>query len=98
MFLIIFVTFNVHGLTQYDTIEITRGTDIRSDKVIKFKLGELLEEKGKSMYWLHKETGVRANSVSDWVNGEVKKIPVDVLDKFCIVLDCGIEDLIEFQK
>jgi len=70
--------------------------------MIKFKLAEVLENRGKTMYWLSKETGVRPNTISQWVNNEqleddkkVKSISVEVLYKFCISLDCKIEDLLE---
>ena len=66
--------------------------------MVKFKLVELLELKGKTMYWLSKESGVRPNTISQWVNGEVNSITVDTLDKLCVALDCKIEDLIEHVK
>ncbi|MGO4887047.1 helix-turn-helix domain-containing protein [Anaerobacillus sp. MEB173] len=66
--------------------------------MIKFKLNELLESKGKTMYWLSKESGVRPNTISQWVNGDVNSITVDTLDKLCIALECDISDLIEHNK
>ncbi|MGG2091219.1 helix-turn-helix transcriptional regulator [Bacillus sp. S13(2024)] len=73
--------------------------------MIKFKLAEMLENRGKTMYWLSKETGVRPNTISQWVNNEqldedkkVKSISVEVLDKFCIALNCKIEDLLTVVK
>lgn len=73
--------------------------------MIKIKLKELLEEKGKTMYWLSKQTGVRPNTVSQWVNNEelsedkkVKSINLEVLDKICTALDCDVEDIIEHVK
>lgn len=73
--------------------------------MIKFKLDELLEGQGKSMYWLSKNSGVRPNTISQWVNNEhlseeekVKNISADTLDKICDALGCKIEDLIEHVK
>jgi putative transcriptional regulator len=78
--------------------------------MIRFKLNEVLNEKDKSMYWLSKETGIRPNTIGQWVNNEqlrfeldeqgktkdVKSISVDVLNKICKALDCKVEDLIEY--
>ncbi|WP_237563666.1 helix-turn-helix domain-containing protein [Halalkalibacter okhensis] len=75
-------------------------------KMIKFKLKEQLEIKGKTMYWLSKQTGVRPNTLSQWVNNEdvdnsnkkVKSISLETLDSICEILDCEIGDIIEHVK
>ncbi len=73
--------------------------------MIKFKLAEVLENKGKTMYWLSRETGVRPNTISQWVNNDqleegkkVKSISVDTLESVCNALECKIEDVIELVK
>lgn len=55
------------------------------------------------MYWLSRKTEIRPNTISKWVNNEqlqedekVKSINVDALNKICKVLNCKIEDIIEF--
>jgi putative transcriptional regulator len=70
--------------------------------VIRFKLGELLTE-GKTMYWLSKTTGIRPNTISQWVNNnvlseeeKVKSISVDNINKICNALECKVEDLFEY--
>ena len=72
--------------------------------MIKLHLHKILEEKGKSMYWIAKESGVRPNTISQWVNDpivedddkKVKQISIDTLEKLCSTLDCSISDLIEY--
>jgi len=71
--------------------------------LIKFKLDKLLNEQDKTMYWLSRKTEIRPNTISKWVNNEqlqedekVKSINVDALNKICKVLNCKIEDIIEF--
>ncbi|MCM3728713.1 helix-turn-helix transcriptional regulator [Neobacillus cucumis] len=73
--------------------------------MIKFKLNEVLERKGKTMYWLSKTTGIRPNTISQWANNEtlkmedqVKSITIDNLDKICTALECEIEDLFQHIK
>ncbi|MGG3623883.1 helix-turn-helix transcriptional regulator [Bacillus gobiensis] len=73
--------------------------------MIRFKLNELLENQGKTMYWLSRKTEIRPNTISKWANNEelnedekVKSINVDALDRICTVLGCEIEDIIEHVK
>lgn len=73
--------------------------------MIKFKLREVLQKENKTMYWLSKETGVRPNTISQWVNNEdldedkkVKSISSEVLDKICLALNCNVGDIIEHHK
>lgn len=71
--------------------------------MIKFKLAEMLDKRGLTMYQLSKRTGIRPNTISQWVNNEelqeddrgVKAINVEVLNEICNSLDCRIEDIIE---
>ncbi|MGW6084735.1 helix-turn-helix domain-containing protein [Bacillus subtilis] len=73
--------------------------------MIKFKLDKLLEKHDKSMYWLSRKTEIRPNTISKWVNNEqlseeekVKSINVEALDRICKVLNCKLEDVIEFVE
>ncbi|TCN25510.1 helix-turn-helix domain-containing protein [Mesobacillus foraminis] len=73
--------------------------------MIRFKLKERLEQENKTMYWLSKESGIRPNTISQWVNNEeleidkkIKSINVDTLDSICETLNCDISDIIEHVK
>ncbi|MCY8123330.1 helix-turn-helix transcriptional regulator [Bacillus spizizenii] len=73
--------------------------------MIKFKLDKLLEKHDKSMYWLSRKTEIRPNTISKWVNNEqlseeekVKSINVEALNRICKVLNCKLEDVIEFVE
>ncbi|QYM59743.1 helix-turn-helix transcriptional regulator [Bacillus subtilis] len=73
--------------------------------MIKFKLDKLLEKHDKSMYWLSRKTEIRPNTISKWVNNEqlseeekVKSINVEALDRIYKVLNCKLEDVIEFVE
>ena len=73
--------------------------------MVKFKLDQLLKERGITMYQLAKITEIRPNTISQWVNNEdlddekkVKSINVDTLVRICKALNCKIEDVIEFVE
>lgn len=68
--------------------------------MIIFKLADVLTEKEKTMYWLSKETGIRPNTISQWVNNnvlseeeKVRSISVDNINKICKALNCDVKDL-----
>lgn len=64
---------------------------------IKIKLREIMEGKELSRYQLSKMTSTRFEVINKWYNGEVERIDSDVLARFCFVLNCRVEDLIEYE-
>lgn len=67
--------------------------------MIKFTLEQVLKDKGISMYALAKKTGVRPNTIGQWVTDsgfEVKSITIETLERICVALECQPGDLIKF--
>lgn len=62
--------------------------------VIKILLNKLLEERGRTLYWLSKETGVRYATIWKISRGEVGRLGMDVLDRICEALECQPGDLL----
>lgn len=54
----------------------------------KLNVKNLLEAKGKTQYWLAKQTGISANNVSKIYNGETVNIRLDTINKLCQALEC----------
>ncbi|CAM4518596.1 helix-turn-helix domain-containing protein [Paenibacillus xylanexedens] len=66
--------------------------------MIKFTLDEVLKDKGMTMYALAKKSGVRPNTIGQWVTGngaEVKSITIDTLERICLALECKPGDIIK---
>lgn len=61
--------------------------------MLSLRIKELLEEKGKTPYWLGKQTGISPNNIGKICNGETSTIRFDTLEKICIALDCSVNDL-----
>ncbi|WP_308647271.1 helix-turn-helix domain-containing protein [Paenibacillus oleatilyticus] len=69
-----------------------------------FKLAELLDQRQMTMYQLSKKTGIRPNTLSQWVNNDklreedkhVKAISIEVLNLMCKALDCTPGDLLKY--
>ena len=51
--------------------------------MVYLKVKELLEEKGKSKYWLVKKMEANYKVVSDMVEGETAGIRFQTIDKLC---------------
>ena len=62
--------------------------------MIKFRLNEVLEERGQTLYWLWKQTGVRWATVWQFGRGEIARLNVDALDRICEALECQPGDLL----
>lgn len=63
--------------------------------MIRVKLNELLKDKGKTKYWLAKNTQISANSVGRIVDGKTTSIGYNILDKICTALECDVGDILE---
>ncbi|WP_223264236.1 helix-turn-helix domain-containing protein [Paenibacillus sp. IHB B 3084] len=54
-----------------------------------------------SMYALAKKSGIRSNTISQWVSdcgADVKSITLDTLDRICAALDCQPGELLKYVK
>jgi putative transcriptional regulator len=56
--------------------------------VIELRIEQLLEERGKTFYWLAKETGIGHISIWRLRHGEAKTISLDYLERICRALEC----------
>lgn len=64
--------------------------------MIKFNVKVMLAKRGLTQKQLAERTGIRPPTVSAICVGSVKHLPVDALDKICMVLDCQPSDLMEY--
>lgn len=63
-----------------------------------FNLEKLLKNRGMAKYKLHTLTGINYDTIGKYCKGTIQRIPVEHLIAFCYVLDCNIEDIIEYKK
>lgn len=62
--------------------------------VIEIRVDELLEERGRSFYWLAKETGISHTTLWRLKKGRALGINFDTLEKICSVLECKPGDVL----
>lgn len=61
--------------------------------MLSLKINEILEQQGKTPYWLGKQTGISQNNIGKICNGETSTIRFDTIEKICKVLNCSINDI-----
>lgn len=64
---------------------------------IKIKVEELRLAKKMSKNELCYRAEVQRTQLNRYCSGEVTRLDADVLVRLCYALDCGIEDLLEYQ-
>lgn len=78
------------GIVQYE---------IRDYGCVKVKLAELLKQRGITRNRLRTLTGVKYDVIDRYYKGNnIIMADLDFLAKVCCVLDCKIEDLLEYQN
>ena len=63
--------------------------------MIKFKVLDLLEQKGHTKYWLYKQLGMSYQNFSKMVNNKTKSIRYENIETICLLLECTPNDLFE---
>lgn len=63
--------------------------------MLSLKINKILEQQGKTPYWLGKQTGISQNNIGKICNGETTTIRFDTIEKICKALNCSINDIFE---
>ena len=61
--------------------------------MIRLDVLRLLEEQGKTKYWLYKQLGMSYQNFSKMVNNETKSIRYENIETMCLLLNCTPNDL-----
>lgn len=64
---------------------------------ITYTLDKVLQDKGKTKYWLSKQTGIDNNTLSKLCKNEAKQTRVETLVKICVALECELIDVMTFN-
>ena len=58
----------------------------------------LLEERGRTRYWLYKQLGMSYQNFTRMINNETRSIRYDNIEALCALLDCTLNDLFRFTE
>lgn len=64
--------------------------------MVKIHLSKLLGERKMTQAELAKATGIRPNTINEWYHEIIPRLNIEHIDKICEVLDCKIDELIEY--
>lgn len=62
--------------------------------MVKLNALKLLEEKGKTKYWLYKQMGMSYQNFNKMINNETKSIQYENIDALCQILECTPNELL----
>lgn len=65
---------------------------------MKIMLNQLLDNKGISQNQMAKDTGISVATLRNLNHNRTARISFDILEKICIYLDCGVEDILYVEK
>lgn len=66
--------------------------------MVKLNALALLEQKGKTKYWLYKQLGMSYQNFNKMMNNETKSIRYDMIDAMCAIFDCTPNDLLLYEE
>ena len=61
--------------------------------MIKLRFLELLEQQGKTKYWLYKQLGMSYQNFSKMVNNQTKSIRYENIETLCQIFGCTPNEL-----
>ena len=64
---------------------------------IRIKLDEMIKQKGISKNKFSQRAEMQRTQLNHYCKNEITRLDTDVLARICTVLDCRIEDLLEFE-
>ena len=65
---------------------------------IDVKLREIMDDENVSRYKLARLVGVRFEVIDRRYNGQMERVDLDILARICFVLNCKIQDLLEYTN
>lgn len=64
--------------------------------MIRIYLSKLLGERRMTQKQLSELTGIRRNAINEWYHEITVSLKLEHIDRICEVLDCSIDELIEY--
>ncbi len=68
------------------------------DHSIKFRIGDVLRDRGQSLYWLARATGISYTTLWRLTKDRALGMNFATLEKMCGALECQPGDLLELDK
>lgn len=66
--------------------------------MIKLNVLPLLEQHGKTKYWLWKQLGMSYQNFNKMINNETKSIRYETIDALCGIFNCTPNDILLYEE
>ena len=66
--------------------------------MVKSQLSTLMGRYRYSIAYVHDKTGLARGTISNLYNDKATRIDFDTISKLCDLFDCGIDELLLFEK
>ena len=66
--------------------------------MVKLNVLELLQQQGKTKYWLYKQLGMSYQNFNRMIHNETKSIQYENIETMCLLLKCTPNDLLVFTE
>ena len=81
--------------TQTTLYYLIKTIDNGDDRyMVKLNALALLEERGKTKYWLYKQLGMSYQNFCRMINNETKSIQYEMIDAMCAIFECTPNELL----
>lgn len=84
-------------MSKFDTNNVGNNL-IKVNGNIIFKLKDVLDSRGITRYKLSTLTNIRYDTICNYCSGKVTLMNLEYIKIFCSILDCKVEDIIEYKK
>ena len=64
--------------------------------MVRLNVLKLLEERGRTKYWLHKQLGMSYQNFCKMANNQTSSIKYEYIEAMCLLLNCTPNDLFIF--
>lgn len=79
------------------TTEIRGITELKNYGKVEIKLSSIMDKHNISIYQMSKYTNLKYSTVKSYYNNcPITRVDLDVISKFCYVLNCNIEDILVY--
>ena len=65
--------------------------------MVHVRIEELLKERGRTKYWLNKQTDIDYKNLSKLMEDATSSIHFETMEKLCVVLECTPNELFEIR-
>ena len=66
--------------------------------MIRLRAKEILEQQGKTKYWLYKQLGMSYQNFNRMINNETKSIRYENIETMCLLFACTPNELFEINE